>query len=181
MRNHTRPVHASKMSLPLCLWSQVSFEPVGKVTHVFFDDRNHQVFSVRSGGATGTMVRGFDGRLNSTFRLDDRGDVVTIKLSPDQTTLAVQRSKTDVELLAVERAAGVTLGTMVMAGTTKKCSQSCKTKGAVMLGFSWLSDGAELVLVTDHGIEIFGLMREGEARSARTAAVTTKGTNSSTC
>ena len=145
------------MTLPLWLSCPVAFEPVGKVTHVFFDDRNGQVFSVRSGGATGTMVRGFDAANNATFRLDDRGNVASIKLSPDQSTLAVQRSKTEVELLTAEEGAPAKLC----------CSQSCRARGASVVGFSWLSDGTELALVTDHGVEIYGLMRDGEARYGR--------------
>jgi len=35
----------------------VTFEPVGPVTTVFFDDRNQQVFAVRSGGATGVTIK----------------------------------------------------------------------------------------------------------------------------
>ena len=142
---------ASSLIAPL--HSPVTFEPVGLVTNVFFDDRNcqvranailsenflllirsyhassfdctyyemlnclkmilnecvmgflmiQQVFSVRSGGATGIISRGFVDEHNSTFRLADQGPICTIKLSPDQKVLAVQRNKTDVQFIGVNQ------------------------------------------------------------------------------
>ena len=138
---------ASSLIVPL--HSAVTFEPVGLVTNVFFDDRNcqvhgrvfslyypilshlyyrviycrvkwdgvstrndrrhnqiliiRQVFSVRSGGATGIISRGFLDEHNSTFRLADQGPICTIKLSPDQKVLAVQRNKTDVQFIGVNQ------------------------------------------------------------------------------
>ena len=62
-----------------------------------------QVFSVRSGGATGIISRGFVDEHNSTFRLADQGPICTIKLSPDQKVLAVQRNKTDVQFIGVNQ------------------------------------------------------------------------------
>ena len=62
-----------------------------------------QVFSVRSGGATGIISRGFLDEHNSTFRLADQGPICTIKLSPDQKVLAVQRNKTDVQFIGVNQ------------------------------------------------------------------------------
>lgn len=155
-------------SLPLRLSQQVSFEPVGKVTHVFFDDLNQQVFSVRSGGATGTMARGFSPAHNSTFRLDDRGRVATIKLSPDQATLAVHRpTRAEVELLAVERPSGraSAAGGGVSPGalsTVARGAQACRTKGASLLGFSWMGEGGEVAFVTDKGVELYAVSPSGE-------------------
>lgn len=94
----------------------IRFEPVSKVTNVFYDDANQQVsqffkilggflmivrvttclilqvFAVRSGGATGVVCKGQKDNLNCTFRMEDKGAVLSIKFSPDQKVLAVQRS-----------------------------------------------------------------------------------------
>ena len=43
----------------------------------------HQVFSVRSGGATGIVVKS-PGRPQKTFVLEDKGPILSIKLNPDQ-------------------------------------------------------------------------------------------------
>jgi len=51
-----------------------------------------KVFAVRSGGATGVVVKGQQEHLNCTFRMEDKGPVQSIKFSPDQNILAVQRS-----------------------------------------------------------------------------------------
>ena len=48
-----------------------------------------QVFSVRSGGATGIVVRGFSDSKCSTFRTEDQGPIISIKLSPDQKVLGL--------------------------------------------------------------------------------------------
>lgn len=84
---------------------------------------------MRSGGATGILVRGFSDHLNSTFRLEDKGPIIAIKLSPDQTTLAVQRLKNAVHFVPVS-----TLGSNGILDTNKEYSQSCRVKNANILG-----------------------------------------------
>ena len=73
------------------------FEPLGGVTTIFFDDSVNQIFSVRSRGATGVIAKGFLSHQSSTFRLEDKGPIISIKLSPDQKVLSVQRDKSSVE------------------------------------------------------------------------------------
>ena len=45
------------------------------------------MFSVRSGGATGIQVRSFTDSKCTTFRTEDQGPIISIKLSPDQKIL----------------------------------------------------------------------------------------------
>ena len=66
----------------------VSFDPVGPVTSVFFDTKNQQVFSVRSGGATGIVVK-TPKKQQKTFVLEDKGPVLSIKLSTNQKARAI--------------------------------------------------------------------------------------------
>ncbi|XP_071533406.1 regulator of MON1-CCZ1 complex isoform X2 [Panulirus ornatus] len=119
----------------------IRFEPVSKVTNVFFDDTSKEVLSVRGGGTLGVVVRGV-GR-DHTFRMEDRGTISSLKFSPDHTVLAVQRSKNAVELL-----------TYTDGEVGPGSVQECRAKGANLLGFIWTHND-DLVLVTDHGIEFY--------------------------
>uniref|UniRef100_A0A3Q0SQV8 Regulator of MON1-CCZ1 complex N-terminal domain-containing protein n=1 Tax=Amphilophus citrinellus TaxID=61819 RepID=A0A3Q0SQV8_AMPCI len=46
----------------------VQFEHASSVNNVFFDEANKQVFAVRSGGATGVVVKGPDDKSSVAFR-----------------------------------------------------------------------------------------------------------------
>lgn len=47
---------------------------------------------MRSGGATGVVVKGHKDNLKCSFRMEDKGPVLSIKFSPDLKILSVQRS-----------------------------------------------------------------------------------------
>ncbi|KAF5279065.1 hypothetical protein FQA39_LY05743 [Lamprigera yunnana] len=126
----------------------VRFEAVNQVTNVFFDDSNKQVFAVRSGGTMGVVVKGpTEDTPPINFRMEDRGPVISIKFSLDQSILAVQRTTTSVEFF-------------IFNGTTieDKFSQSCK-KNTAILGFVWTQNN-EVALITDHGIELYLIICE---------------------
>lgn len=53
-----------------------------------------QIFTVRSGGATGVVVRGPDESGYSTFEIDEAGSPISIKYSHQHEYLGIQRSKT---------------------------------------------------------------------------------------
>ncbi|XP_071533404.1 regulator of MON1-CCZ1 complex isoform X1 [Panulirus ornatus] len=128
----------------------IRFEPVSKVTNVFFDDTSKEVLSVRGGGTLGVVVRGV-GR-DHTFRMEDRGTISSLKFSPDHTVLAVQRSKNAVELL-----------TYTDGEVGPGSVQECRAKGANLLGFIWTHND-DLVLVTDHGIEFYLIQQVAKDR-----------------
>uniref|UniRef100_A0A8C5CJ49 Mic1 domain-containing protein n=1 Tax=Gadus morhua TaxID=8049 RepID=A0A8C5CJ49_GADMO len=81
--------------LELCE-SPVQFEHASSVNNVFFDEANKQVFAVRSGGATGVVVKGPDDKNSIAFRMDDKGEVKCIKFSIGNKILAVQRTSKSV-------------------------------------------------------------------------------------
>uniref|UniRef100_A0A452V3J5 Uncharacterized protein n=1 Tax=Ursus maritimus TaxID=29073 RepID=A0A452V3J5_URSMA len=56
-----------------------------------------QVFAVRSGGATGVVVKGPDDRNPISFRMEDKGEVKCIKFSLENKILAVQRTSKTVD------------------------------------------------------------------------------------
>ncbi|XP_063227764.1 regulator of MON1-CCZ1 complex isoform X2 [Bacillus rossius redtenbacheri] len=80
--------------------------------------------------------------------MEDKGPVISIKFSPDQQVLAIQRSKTSVEFVNF-------LGEM----DPLEYSQSCKGKNTVILGFVWTHTN-EIVFVTDHGVELYQVVPE---------------------
>ncbi|XP_018058779.1 PREDICTED: uncharacterized protein C18orf8 [Atta colombica] len=121
----------------------IRFESVSCLTNVFFDDSKQQVFAVRSGGVTGVLVKGPDQNLN--FRMEDRGSVISIKFSPDMNVLAIQRTNSSVEFVNYSSVSGL---------DHVEYSQSCKGKSATILGFVW-THGTEILVVTDHGVELF--------------------------
>ncbi|XP_015587504.1 regulator of MON1-CCZ1 complex isoform X2 [Cephus cinctus] len=126
----------------------IRFESVSFLTNVFFDDSNKQVFAVRSGGVTGVLVKGPN--QNLSFRMEDKGPVISIKFSPDMNILAIQRTNTSVEFVNY-------LPTRELDSV--EYSQSCKGKNASILGFVW-THGNEILLVTDHGVELFQVTPE---------------------
>ncbi|XP_050402263.1 regulator of MON1-CCZ1 complex [Patella vulgata] len=121
----------------------IRFEPVGKANSVFFDDANKQVFAVRSGGAMGVVVKGPDDKNVIQARLEDRGDVMSIKFSPDKKILAVQRSSKSVEFINFLED---------MTTDQFEYSQSCKGKSTQIIGFIW-TGSTEIIFITDHGLE----------------------------
>ncbi|XP_006633921.1 regulator of MON1-CCZ1 complex [Lepisosteus oculatus] len=121
----------------------VQFENASSVNNVFFDEANKQVFAVRSGGATGVVVKGPDDKNSIAFRMDDKGEVKCIKFSFGNKILAVQRTSKSVEFI-----------NFIPDMPTMEYSQECKTKNASVLGFCWTSWN-EIVFITDQGIEFY--------------------------
>uniref|UniRef100_A0A182S878 Regulator of MON1-CCZ1 complex N-terminal domain-containing protein n=1 Tax=Anopheles maculatus TaxID=74869 RepID=A0A182S878_9DIPT len=84
----------------------IRFDGTGLLTNVFFDDAKQQVIAVRSGGATGIVVKGARDGESFVFCMDlhstDTPDaqIRSIKFSIDNQVLAVQRSETSVEFIS---------------------------------------------------------------------------------
>ncbi|CAH6777968.1 Rmc1 [Phodopus roborovskii] len=126
----------------------VQFEKANPVNCVFFDEANKQVFAVRSGGATGVVVKGPDDRNPISFRMDDRGEVKCIKFSLENKILAVQRTAKTVDFC-----------NFIPDNSQLEYTQECKTKNANILGFCWTSS-TEIVFITDQGIEFYQVLPE---------------------
>lgn len=122
----------------------IVFEPVSPVTNVFYDDANRQVFTVRSGGATGVSCKGPDDRTARNFRMEDKGAVMSIKFAPEYRILAIQRGQKSVEF------ANYSNGEV----DPVEYSQAVKGKMSKILGFVWTSP-FEIVFITDCGIELY--------------------------
>ncbi|ETE68088.1 putative protein C18orf8 [Ophiophagus hannah] len=133
--------------LALCA-RPVQFEKASPVNCVFFDEANKQVFAVRSGGATGVVVKGLEDRNPISFRMEDKGEVKCIKFSLGNKILAVQRTLKCVDFL-----------NFIPDSPQLEYTQECKTKNANILGFCW-TGSAEIVFVTDQGIEFYQVLPE---------------------
>ncbi|XP_023663254.2 regulator of MON1-CCZ1 complex [Paramormyrops kingsleyae] len=128
--------------LELCE-SPVQFENASAVNNVFFDEANKQVFAVRSGGATGVVVKGPDDKNSIAFRMDDKGEVKCIKFSFENKILAVQRTSKSVDFI-----------NFIPEYPHLEFSQECKTKNSSLLGFCW-TNWNEIIFITDQGIEFY--------------------------
>ncbi|MBN3310937.1 RMC1 protein, partial [Amia calva] len=124
----------------------VQFENASAVNNVFFDEANKQVFAVRSGGATGVVVKGPDDKSTVAFRMDDKGEVKCIKFSLGNKILAVQRTSKSVEFI-----------NFMPDLPHLEYSQECRTKNASVLGFCW-TNWNEIVFITDQGIEFYQVL-----------------------
>ncbi|XP_041484541.1 regulator of MON1-CCZ1 complex-like isoform X1 [Lytechinus variegatus] len=127
----------------------IRFEPISRQTNVFYDEVKRQVFAVRSGGAFGVVVKGPDEKTSTTFRMEDKGPVISIKFSSDLRILAVQRSQRTVEFINFHTG----------SADTSEYSQMCKGKNTKIIGFNWVS-GNEIVFITDHGLELYQVTAE---------------------
>uniref|UniRef100_A0A8C7LNE7 Regulator of MON1-CCZ1 n=1 Tax=Oncorhynchus kisutch TaxID=8019 RepID=A0A8C7LNE7_ONCKI len=121
--------------LELCE-NPVQFENASSVNNVFFDEANKQVFAVRSGGATGVVVKGPDDKNSVAFRMDDKGEVKCIKFSIGNKILAVQRTPKSVVIIP---------------------TLCFHMKNASILGFCW-TNWNEIVFITDQGIEFYQVL-----------------------
>ncbi|XP_050797945.1 regulator of MON1-CCZ1 complex isoform X2 [Gopherus flavomarginatus] len=133
--------------LALCA-RPVQFEKANPVNCVFFDEANKQVFAVRSGGATGVVVKGLEDKNPISFRMEDKGEVKCIKFSLGNKILAVQRTSKSVDFL-----------NFIPDSPQLEYTQECKTKNANILGFCWTSS-TEIVFITDQGIEFYQVLPE---------------------
>uniref|UniRef100_A0A8B9S3X6 Regulator of MON1-CCZ1 n=1 Tax=Apteryx owenii TaxID=8824 RepID=A0A8B9S3X6_APTOW len=133
--------------LALCA-RPVHFEKANPVNCVFFDEANKQVFAVRSGGATGVVVKGLEDKNPISFRMEDKGEVKCIKFSLGNKILAVQRTLKNVDFL-----------NFIPDSPQLEYTQECKTKNANILGFCWTSS-TEIVFITDQGIEFYQVLPE---------------------
>ncbi|XP_041359170.1 regulator of MON1-CCZ1 complex-like isoform X2 [Gigantopelta aegis] len=138
-----------KFYIELCK-KPIRFEPISKANNIFFDDANKQVFAVRSGGAMGVTVKGPDEKTSISFRMEDRGDVISVKFSPDKRILAIQRSSKSVEFINFKSD---------MTPDAVEYSQTCKGKSTEMIGFIWTAVN-EVAFITNHGLEQYQVFPE---------------------
>ncbi|XP_055528730.1 regulator of MON1-CCZ1 complex [Wyeomyia smithii] len=123
----------------------VRFDAVSQLTNVFFDDAKQQVFAVRSGGATGIVVKSATDGQNISFCMEDRGTIRSIKFSADNQVLAVQRNDTSVEFVPFN------------ANNQPNVPEMLTHQGKnIIYGFVWVQE-RQVALISKAGVEIFQL------------------------
>ncbi|XP_065092902.1 regulator of MON1-CCZ1 complex [Ochlerotatus camptorhynchus] len=123
----------------------VRFDAVSQLTNVFFDDAKQQVFAVRSGGATGIVVKSANDSQSISFCMEDRGTIRSIKFAPDNQVLAVQRNETAVEFVPFNSSNQPVVADMLVHQGKN-----------IIYGFVWVHD-RQVALISNGGVEIFQL------------------------
>ncbi|XP_018789657.1 PREDICTED: uncharacterized protein C18orf8 [Bactrocera latifrons] len=125
----------------------IRFDAASQLTNVFFDDSNCQIFAVRSGGATGVIVKGPTEDSVISFCMNDRGTIRSIKFSPDNKILAVQRRENAVEFICFQ-------------GEQPLLQESIVHQiKALVYGFVWVHT-REVAIISNSSIEIFTVIPE---------------------
>ncbi|KAH8304023.1 hypothetical protein KR018_005920 [Drosophila ironensis] len=140
----------------------IRFDAVSQLTNVFFDDSNKQIFAVRSGGATGVVVKG-PGTTEDTvisFCMNDRGGSIrSIKFSPDNQILAVQRKENAVEFICFQGNEPLLQDII---------THQVKTN---IFGFVWVHN-REVALISNTGVEVYTIVPEKrQVRSVKSLSI----------
>ena len=131
----------------------IYFEPISSLTNVFFDRDNQQIFCVRSNGVGGVIVKGSRPELNLSFRMEDKGNVATIKFSPNLGILAIRRKdKCVIDFLNFKNSQPI----------FPEYSQSFKAKTSKFQECYWL-DSNEILFVSEQGFEHYQIFPEKRA------------------
>lgn len=170
----------------------IRFDPISQINEVFFDDSNKQVgynshryiqlkfhvfflfisqysisiqlFTVRSGGATGIAVKGLTENDTLTFCMEDKGAMSSIKFSPDHELLAIQRTEKCVEFIKFANNQPIVADIIV---------HQCKSATAIVHGFVWIHN-KEVALISNTGVEIFTVnMDKKQLKSIKSLSLTT--------
>lgn len=126
------------------LKNPLNFPPVSRDVNVFFDECQKQVFAVATEkNKTRVHVKGPNDASDANFLLQEKGNVISIKFSPDQRILAVQRSSKSIDFI-----------NFYAGASTEEYSQSCKGRSTQIIGFCWTGLN-DIVFVTNQGIEFY--------------------------
>ncbi|TGZ71513.1 hypothetical protein CRM22_002584 [Opisthorchis felineus] len=124
------------------------FEPMSSVNSVFFDTAQQQIFTLRSRGIMGVNVKSPDSsRPSLNFRIEDHGEVLCIKFSPDSRVLAIQRTPHSIDFLNFSNGSPI----------SSEYSHTCKGKKIKLLGFVWTT-ATEILLVTTESLELYQVL-----------------------
>jgi len=126
----------------------VTFEAVSPVTSVFYDANNKQVFSVRSGGATGIVVKSAS-KAQKTFVLEDKGPILSIKLSPNQQIVSIQRNPASLDLHNFNADGQIE--------PQEYCLVS-KNKNSPIHSYVWIGSSNDILIITDVSLDLYSVV-----------------------
>lgn len=143
----------------------IRFEAVSQLTNVFFDDTNRQVFAVRSGGATGIVVKGPQPTSDTySFCMDDKGPIQSIKFTADNRVLAVQRTVSEVDFIdfVPERS---------QPRQSLEAPVTYRGKNGQIFGFMWIG-AREVAIISSGGIELLAVnMEKKQVKAVKSLAI----------
>nr|CAH8869296.1 unnamed protein product [Trichobilharzia regenti] len=102
-----------------------------------------------SRGTMGVNVKSVVDDTILNFRIDDQGEVLSIKFSEDNRVLAIQRNNQSVDFLNFKDNCPI----------GAQYSQSCKNKSAALLGFVWCSN-YEILFITNEQLELYQVLTD---------------------
>nr|CDS27918.1 Colon cancer associated Mic1 [Hymenolepis microstoma] len=97
----------------------------------------------------GVNVKSTKSPQTSNFRIDDKGEVLSIKFDPNFSILSLQRKRNCVEFINFSNGRPEDLA----------YSRSSKKSASIIIGFVWSSD-SEIIFVTNEGFELYQVNRE---------------------
>uniref|UniRef100_A0A8D8Y5V4 Uncharacterized protein C18orf8 homolog n=1 Tax=Cacopsylla melanoneura TaxID=428564 RepID=A0A8D8Y5V4_9HEMI len=123
-----------------------TFKPTAPTTNVFFDNTNGQIFSVELGDETKISVKGKTDEDSFEFKIKDKGIVKSIKFSPNNQVLGLQRTRNSIEFI-----------TMInRMPNNVEIVQHSKGKNNKIYGFEWVNN-KEIVFITEQSVEIYDI------------------------
>ncbi|OTF72708.1 hypothetical protein BLA29_008794, partial [Euroglyphus maynei] len=128
---------------------RIDFKPVSKNVSVFYDESNRQVFIVIDRGSEAIIVKNPDGfkKIEKFFSIQDRGNIFSIKFSPNYEILSLQRSAEFVEFFLFKNDQPQEIFTHKLK------------KNGKILGFFWTNNN-EIVIVSNNGIDYLQVLTE---------------------
>jgi hypothetical protein len=125
----------------LCLAENnyLKFDAVNSITNVFFDDYRQQIFIVKSASICVKSAR----ENSFNFQLDNFNNIIAIKFSEGNNTLAVQRNENSLELITFKN-------NQIVPNT----SIHYELKKTIIYGFIW-TEANELIVISSENVEIF--------------------------
>lgn len=124
----------------LCLAeNNLKFDPVNSITNVFYDDYREQIFIVKSASISvkSTKENSFN------FQLENFNNIIAIKFSEGNKTLAVQRNENSIELITFKN-------NQIVPNT----SVHYEVKKTIIYGFLWTVSN-ELIVISSENVELF--------------------------
>lgn len=124
---------------------------------------HRKVFAVRSGGATGIVVKGPNRDTETlSFCMDDKGPIRSIKFSPDNRILAIQRNEDSVEFVGFN-------------GQSQPNRNECVThkgRSTPIFGFVWVHN-REVALISGGGVDLFAVnIEKRQIKSTKSLSLT---------
>ncbi|KAK7582636.1 hypothetical protein V9T40_014081 [Parthenolecanium corni] len=119
------------------------FEPLRKMTTIFYDDKSNEIFTIIHTDVMQVIVENTNLRKKNVYTVKHKRHVISLKFSPDQRILAVQHDKNSIEFMS-----------FVDGIQSSSFTQFAKASNSELLGFVWVS-GIEVLFVTNVSLELY--------------------------